>query len=73
MALDSKKIFAGEIIATKDILCTLMDKPYFNYILKEKSMQKLIFINLNFYYNCHLVLRFSFSSWLFKNKLHVIR
>ena len=46
MALDSKKTFAGEIIATVDILCTLMDKSYFNYILKEKSMQKLICINL---------------------------
>ena len=53
MALDSKKTFAGEIIATVDILCTLMDKSYFNYILKEKSMQKLLFINLQhtFYYN----------------------
>ena len=34
MALDSKKTFAGEIIATVDILCTLMVKSYFNYILK---------------------------------------
>ena len=53
MALDSKETFVGEIIATVDILCTPMYKSYFNYILKEKSMQKLICINLQhtFYYN----------------------
>ena len=53
MAIDSKKTFAGDIIATVDILCTLMDKSYFNYILKEKRMQKLICIDLQhtFYYN----------------------
>ena len=53
MVLDSKKTFAGEIIARVDILCTLMDKSCFKYTLKEKSMQKLICINLQhtFYYD----------------------